>query len=148
MVGVVLQLGGLVGPAPLGWLLDRRGARATLVPAYLLAAACIASIGFMAADSLALTMLVVFAAGFGIIGGQIAANAVVAEAYPTHIRSTGVGWALGIGRIGSIIGPAFAGFLISRQVSITSIFLVSAVPALFAAAAELALPRQQIIATQ
>lgn len=141
MVGVVLQLGGLIGPLPLGWLLDRKGARATLVPAYLLAAACIASIGFMAGTSLALTMLVVFGAGFGVIGGQIAANAVVSGAYPTHIRSTGVGWALGIGRIGSILGPALAGILISRQVSTEHIFLFSAVPALLAAIAAFALPK-------
>ena len=50
----------------------------------------------------------VFAAGFCVIGGQIGANATTAAFYPTQIRSTGVGWALGMGRLGSIFGPRSA----------------------------------------
>jgi len=135
LVGVVLQFGGLIGPAPLGYLLDRFGARATMAPAYILASVAIAMIGVFATTSIPLTMLVVFMAGFGVIGGQTAANAVAADSYPTEIRSTGVGWALGIGRIGSIVGPALAGVLLSMHVSTRNIFFLSAIPALIAAAA-------------
>jgi MFS transporter, AAHS family, 4-hydroxybenzoate transporter len=138
-VGTMLQVGGLVGPIPLGWLFDRTGPRLPMVLAYLLAALCIACIGIFATTSIPLTMLVVFGAGFGVLGGQTAANAVAAANYPTQIRSTGVGWALGIGRVGSIIGPAVAGILIGRHVSLQSIFLLSAVPALLAAVAALGL---------
>jgi AAHS family 4-hydroxybenzoate transporter-like MFS transporter len=74
-------------------------------------------------------------AGAGIIGGQTAANALAAATYPTQIRSTGVGWALGIGRIGSIIGPLVAAALLMAHVSVRGIFLVSAIPALVAAGA-------------
>ncbi|MGE0113279.1 MAG: MFS transporter [Steroidobacteraceae bacterium] len=139
LVGTMLQVGGLCGPLPLGWLLDRSGPRRTMVPAYLLAAACIACIGIFASSSIPLTMLVVFGAGFGVIGGQTAANAVAAMSYPTAARSTGVGWALGIGRVGSIIGPVLAGVLISKNVSIQNIFFLSAIPALCAAVAILGL---------
>ncbi len=80
-------------------------------------------------------MLVIFLAGFGVIGGQTAANAVAATSYPTEIRSTGVGWALGVGRVGSIVGPALAGVLLSMHVSLQNIFLLSAIPAAVGAVA-------------
>jgi AAHS family 4-hydroxybenzoate transporter-like MFS transporter len=139
IIGTMLQVGGLFGALPLGWLLDRGGPRMAMMPAYLLAAVCIACVGIFAAESVSLTLLAVFGAGFGVIGGQTAANAVAASVYPTEVRSTGVGWALGIGRVGSIIGPAFAGVLITRHVAIHDIFFLAAIPALCAALAALGL---------
>lgn len=139
MIGVSLQLGAFLGSIPLGWIMDRFGARLTMFPCYLLAAICIALIGFVASTSIPLTFVVVFLAGLGVIGGQTAANAVAATSYPTEVRSTGVGWSLGIGRIGSIVGPALAGELLAMQVSIREIFLLSAIPAAVGAFASLGL---------
>jgi len=51
--------------------------------------------------------------GFQVIGAQAGLNALAARFYPTQIRSTGVGWALGVGRAGSIVGPAAAGILLT-----------------------------------
>ncbi len=147
-MGVILQLGGFVGAFPLGYLLDRFGARYVMLPAYLLGAAAIAGIGFFATESIQLTMLVVFLAGFGVIGGQTAANAVAAESYPTEIRSTGVGWALGIGRIGSIVGPLVASYLLVLQVTPRDIFYLSAIPAVIAALAVLGLGRTHRLTAQ
>ena len=135
MAGVVLQFGGLVGPAPLGWLLDRFGPRTSMFPAYLLAAVSIACIGVFVSSSIPLTLFVVLLAGVGVIGGQTAANAVAAVSYPTEIRSTGVGWALGIGRVGSIVGPLVAGILLSAHVSVRDIFFLTAIPAVVGACA-------------
>ncbi len=135
LFGVVLQAGGFVGSFPLGWLLDRYGARAVMAPAYLLGAAAIAGIGFFATQDLQITMAIVFLAGFGVIGGQTSANAVAAESYPTEVRSTGVGWALGIGRVGSIVGPMVAGVLVGMNVTPTMIFYLSAIPAVIGALA-------------
>jgi AAHS family 4-hydroxybenzoate transporter-like MFS transporter len=73
--------------------------------------------------------------GFGIIGGQICMNAFAAAIYPTAIRSTGVGWALGVGRLGSIIGPVAGGTLIAKGLSIDEIFVCGALVALAASAA-------------
>jgi AAHS family 4-hydroxybenzoate transporter-like MFS transporter len=137
--GVVLQVGGLVGAPILGYLLDKGGPRASMAPAYALSALCIALIGVFASSSTLLTMLVVFGAGLGVIGGQTAANATAAMVYDTSVRSTGVGCALGVGRIGSILGPLIAGLLLTAQVSIQNIFFLSAVPALIAAVAAFAL---------
>jgi AAHS family 4-hydroxybenzoate transporter-like MFS transporter len=72
-----------------------------------------------------------------VVGGQIGANALTANSYPTAIRSTGVGWALGIGRIGSIIGPIIGGLLLSLRWPVRQIFLVAAVPVLIASVAAL-----------
>ncbi|MCG8505173.1 MAG: MFS transporter, partial [Sphingomonadales bacterium] len=63
------------------------------------------------------------------------ANALAADFYPTAARATGIGWALGIGRIGSIIGPFAGGVLIALAWRTGDIFLVSALPALVASAA-------------
>jgi AAHS family 4-hydroxybenzoate transporter-like MFS transporter len=135
VLGSLLQVGALLGTLLCGTTLDRFGGNAVLVPAYVLGAASNAAIGVFSSTSLPLTTLAVILAGAGIIGGQTAANALAAGAYPTQIRSTGVGWALGIGRVGSIIGPLVAAGLLMAHVSVRGIFLVSAIPALIAAAA-------------
>jgi MFS transporter, AAHS family, 4-hydroxybenzoate transporter len=65
--------------------------------------------------------------------------------YPTAIRATGIGWALGVGRVGSIVGPSVGGLLLSLQWTPDRIFLAGAAPAMCAAAAILAanaLPRR------
>jgi AAHS family 4-hydroxybenzoate transporter-like MFS transporter len=135
ILGSLLQVGALVGTLLCGAGLDRFGGNAMLVPAYVMGGASIAAIGVFSSGNLVLTTIAVVMAGAGIIGGQTAANALAAAAYPTQIRSTGVGWALGIGRIGSILGPLVAAGLLTLHVSVRGIFLVSAIPALVAAGA-------------
>ena len=105
------QIGGAVGAILLGRVLDRYLSFSVLACTYLFAAICIFMIGESGA-SIGLLMLSVTLAGFGVVGGQTSSNALTAEFYPTAIRSTGVGWALGIGRIGSIIGPTLGGALL------------------------------------
>jgi AAHS family 4-hydroxybenzoate transporter-like MFS transporter len=81
-----------------------------LTTAYAFAALLVAAIG--AVGTTALLMLVIFAAGFFVIGTQYCMNALAASFYPTRLRSTGVGWALGIGSIGSIVGPVVGGIVL------------------------------------
>jgi AAHS family 4-hydroxybenzoate transporter-like MFS transporter len=88
--------------------------------------------------SLAMLIATVSAAGFCVIGGQNSANALTSEFYPTAIRSTGVGWAFGIGRIGSIVGPLLGGVLLSFAGDARCVFWAAAVPALIATAAAFA----------
>jgi AAHS family 4-hydroxybenzoate transporter-like MFS transporter len=85
--------------------------------------------------------MAIFAAGFCVVGGQIAANALAAAFYPTSVRASGVGWALGIGRIGSIIGPLVGGALLSAKWSTASVFGAAAAAALCAALAAFSLSR-------
>jgi AAHS family 4-hydroxybenzoate transporter-like MFS transporter len=139
VVGAMLQVGGVVGTFTLGHFIDRFSFRA-LALTYLLAAVAVAAIGY-SGHSTGLATLAIFCAGFCIVGGQIASNALAATYYPTSARSTGIGWALGIGRAGSIVGPLVGGALIALAWGTQSLFLAAAVPALVAAFAAFLLNR-------
>jgi AAHS family 4-hydroxybenzoate transporter-like MFS transporter len=130
LVGTLFQVGGVFGTF-FGWMVDRLGAGLTIVSAYATGAVAIVCIG-LAGASLPLLVVTVLLAGFGIIGGQSATNARAAISYPTQIRSTGVGWATGIGRIGSIIGPTLAGVIVQATGSTESIFFLAVIPPLCA----------------
>ena len=137
IIGSMLQVGGLVGTFALGRVIDRFSFRA-LAATYLLAAVAVAAVGLVHRSVPGVT-LAIFASGFCIVGGQVAANALASAAYPTAARATGVGWALGIGRVGSIVGPLIGGLLLSLHWSTEGLFGVAAIPALGAAAAALVL---------
>jgi AAHS family 4-hydroxybenzoate transporter-like MFS transporter len=132
LAGTLLQVGGVVGTLTLGRLIDKRGFVPVLVTSFLFAVFSIALIGQLS-TSLTLLFIVIFIAGFCIVGGQPAVNAMSASYYPTSLRATGIGWGLGIGRIGSIIGPVLGGQLISQNWSSASLFLAAAVPAFISA---------------
>jgi MFS transporter, AAHS family, 4-hydroxybenzoate transporter len=139
IIGSMLQVGGVVGTMALGTIIDRFSFRAlTLV--YFAAVFAIGAIG-QSGHSAILVTIAIFAAGFCIVGGQIAANALAASVYPTAVRATGVGWALGIGRIGSIIGPLIGGLLLAAQWSTGSVFATAAAAAFCAALAAFTLSR-------
>ncbi len=138
-IGAMLQVGGVVGTFALGRIIDRFSFRA-LALTYLCAAIAVAAIG-LSGHAIPLVTAAIFAAGFCIVGGQIAANALTATFYPTAIRATGMGWALGIGRIGSIVGPLIGGAMLASHVDIQTLFLVAAIPALVAGAMALLLAR-------
>jgi MFS transporter, AAHS family, 4-hydroxybenzoate transporter len=138
-IGALLQVGGFIGALTLGNFIDRFSFRALAVT-YLLASFAIIAIGF-SGHSIALAAVAIACAGFCIVGGQTASNALAATYYPTRVRSTGVGWALGIGRIGSIIGPLAGGVILARNAGVEMLFISAAVPALLACVASFALSR-------
>jgi AAHS family 4-hydroxybenzoate transporter-like MFS transporter len=138
-IGAMLQVGGVTGTFTLGNFIDRFSYRA-LALTYLFAAVAITAIGF-SGHSIALATAAIFCAGFCVVGGQIASNALAATYYPTAMRSTGVGWALGIGRVGSIVGPLVGGVMISNHVDVEALFTTAAVPALCACLAAFGLGR-------
>jgi MFS transporter, AAHS family, 4-hydroxybenzoate transporter len=138
-IGSMLQVGGVVGTLALGSVVDRFSFRA-LGLIYFFGVFAVAAIGQLGHSTM-LVGIAIFAAGFCIIGGQIAANGLTAGYYPTAVRATGVGWALGMGRIGSIVGPLVGGFLLSAKWSTASVFLAAAAAALCAALVCFALGR-------
>jgi AAHS family 4-hydroxybenzoate transporter-like MFS transporter len=79
--------------------------------------------------------------GFGVAGSQNSLNTVSGMLYPTAIRSTGVGWSMGIGRIGSIVGPTLGGVLVAAHWDVSMIINVQAIPTLVAALCVLGIPR-------
>src|SRR4030088_960018 len=138
-IGSMLQVGGVVGTFALGSIIERFLFRA-LALVYFVAVFAVGAIGQLGHSAVFVTMAI-FAAGFCIVGGQIAANALAATFYPTSVRATGVGWALGIGRVGSIIGPLVGGALLIARWSPGSVFMAAAGAALCAAVAAFSLSR-------
>jgi AAHS family 4-hydroxybenzoate transporter-like MFS transporter len=139
LIGSMLQVGGIVGTFALGSIIDRFSFRA-LALLYFIAVFAVGAIGQLG-HSAVLVTVAIFAAGFCVVGGQIAANALAAAFYPTAVRATGVGWALGIGRVGSIVGPLVGGMLLSMKWSTAAVFMAAAAAALCAALAAFSLSR-------
>lgn len=136
----LLNLGGIGGGILLAALVRRYGPYRTLGTAFVLVAGIVAALAHVTALP-RLTLPAIFLAGAGVVGAQFCLNALAAEAYPTAIRATGVGWALGIGRIGSVAGPLLGGLLLGWGWSPDQLVLACAIPALVTAAAILGLAR-------
>lgn len=117
----IFNLGGVLGGITLSFICDRYGTSRVLVFVFLLAAVAIAAIATFF-DTLQLVLFFVFFAGIGVVGSQFFLNVIAAAFYPTSIRSTGLGWALGAGRIGAIVAPLLGGVLMKLGWNATSIF--------------------------
>ena len=132
LVGTMEQVAGMIGGFSLGLFVQRFGFVRVLTTCFALGCINIALIGH---PGISLTMLfvVVFLAGFGVVGGQTAINALSATYYPTDLRATGIGAGLGIGRIGAIVGPVVGGILMSQHLPSQKLFYVAAIPALISA---------------
>ncbi len=134
----MLQIGGVVGTFLLSPFIRKFGFNVVLSISFTIACISIALIG-QPGLSVALVLAFVFGAGFGVPGSQAGLNAFSAVYYPTDLRATGVGAGLGIGRIGSIVGPYIAGTLLLHHWSTHDLFLAAAIPAMLSAVVMLAL---------
>jgi len=128
LMGTTLQAGGILGALTLGRCIDRFGFYRVLAPSFLLGAVMIAAVGQPALPVVVECMVVLFA-GVAILGGQPGINALATSVYPTQLRATGVGWCLGIGRAGSIVGPMAAAQLIAHNYTNDILFMFAAIPA-------------------
>jgi AAHS family 4-hydroxybenzoate transporter-like MFS transporter len=127
--GALLQGGGGIGGLIICWLSDKKS-MLFIALAFCLASPLIILIPRMRGFSL---LMLAFMVGFFLVGGQIGLNSIAGTIYPTDIRSTGAGWALGIGRIGSILGPVLGGVLISAHLPIRLLFVYTALVVLLCA---------------
>jgi MFS transporter, AAHS family, 4-hydroxybenzoate transporter len=138
-VAVMYQVGGTIGALAIGRLMDKANPTAVLASSYALGAVFLVATGMATGTWLAATVMGV---GFCISGSQIGANAFVARYYPTSSRVTGISWALGIGRLGSVVGALVGGVLLSANISFPALFAIVAAPAAIAALAIYACGRQ------
>src|SRR5207244_9892260 len=106
LVGTTLQIGGTLGTFLFAWLIGRVGFVPVLGTAFTIACLSIAFIG-QPALPLSFLFMVVFTAGFCVVGGQGAVNALAATYYPTHLSLTGVGLGFGIVRVGGMFVKFF-----------------------------------------
>ncbi len=120
---VILNVGGAIAPFVLAKLIRYWGTKTVLTICCALGGVSMMAIGQFG-SSINAVMTLSFFAGFFIVGGQVSLNALSSYMYPTHIRSTGVGWALGVGRMGSIVGPLLAGALVAAALGLSTNFIV------------------------
>jgi AAHS family 4-hydroxybenzoate transporter-like MFS transporter len=125
-------IGGIVAAFAIGPAMDRLGAYGSLAVVYFAGVVFVALLGPAISAPSWVLLVAAFCAGFCISGGQKSVIALTAIFYPAPIRSTGVGWALGIGRLGGIGGPLLVGVLLGYQLSAESLFYAAAVPMLLA----------------
>ena len=125
-------IAGIVSAFIVGPLMDRFGPYRVTIALFLLAALFRSLLGVsLAFDSAGLVLAAAFAAGFCTSSIQKAHNALSVYFYPVALRSTGLGWGLGVGRSGAIVGPVLFGYLLgSLQWSATAVFCVTAIPLL------------------
>ena len=130
---MLFSLGGIAGSFIEGTFMNRWGQFNVLLTEFLCTTLLIASLAY--SSSFPLTMTITFVLGFVVQGAQGGLSAVAATFYPISIRSTGIGWCLGVGRIGSIVGPMIGGVMLKLDWTPREIFLAGSIPALCAAAA-------------
>jgi AAHS family 4-hydroxybenzoate transporter-like MFS transporter len=133
------HVGGTVGGLLVSVLLDRFGF-VVIAVLFVCAAPAIAAIGGSTMSYAALAPLATIA-GLTVLGAQFGNNAAAGLLYPTQFRSKGVGWALGIGRFGAMVGPLLGGYLIQMHLPMRALFLAASAPMWIGAVAALILVR-------
>jgi MFS transporter, AAHS family, 4-hydroxybenzoate transporter len=123
-------IGGIVAALVIGPAMDRLGAYRSLAVLYLLGVAFVAFMGMAINSSKWVLLTATFSIGVCVSGGQKSAIALAAIFYPPALRSTGVGRALGLGRLGGIGGPLVMGALLGAGIGSSSIFYFAALPML------------------
>src|SRR6202049_3413682 len=120
---LVLNVGAMIGAVGGGWLADKFHIKYVLTAMYALAAISITLLGYKMPTEL--LFIIVGLAGASTIGTQIGANAYTGQFYPMAIRSTGLGWALGVGRTGAILAPIVIGVLVGMNLPLPQNFIRS-----------------------
>ncbi|WP_053160583.1 aromatic acid/H+ symport family MFS transporter [Pseudomonas sp. P1.8] len=132
---VVLNVGAIIGAVAGGWLGDRIGIAKVLFAYFSCGALALSLLALKA--PLPVLYLLIAIAGACTIGTQILANACTVQFYPPEVRATGLGWAMGVGRTGAIIGPLLGGVLQASSLPLQANFLIFAIPGLVGAIAVL-----------
>jgi predicted MFS family arabinose efflux permease len=140
--GAIYNIGAFVGVTLIGIAGTHFDLR-RLILGYMSAAAVTLVLFGSVTMPLIATLATAFLIGVFVQGGFNGCYPLAASLYPPEARGTGIGWAMGVGRIGAVIGPMLGGFLLAAKVSLPVIFGVFAVPAVIAGicAAMIRLPK-------
>ena len=141
---VAFNLGAIIGVVLLGYLSDKKGLRPLIFWFLVIGAVLMLAYG-IAPTIVAILLVLYFLLGFFVDGGFAGLYAVAARIYPTEIRTTGIGWAIGAGRTGAIAGPVIGGLLIGMGLPIAITFMIFSVPLIIAAFATYAIKSPELI---
>jgi MFS transporter, AAHS family, 4-hydroxybenzoate transporter len=126
-VGIALNIGAALGTIGLGLVSKRLGLKKTVL-FFMLSAFIVMIVYGNITLSPYLIFALIFLIGISVQGGFNGIYPTLARVYPTEIRSTGVGFAVGIGRFGAILGPSIFGLLSDQNLSTGALFTVFSVP--------------------
>lgn len=141
LASVAFSVGGIFGAIGLARIIDKDKSYRGLVVTFFLSAVSIGAIGFLASNWYGL-LAITFVTGLLTVGANIVLSAYSSTVYPTSIRSTGVGWVIGWGRVGAIAGALFGTALVAAGVTIETAYLIAAIPSIIGGVA-IALVRAQ-----
>ncbi len=133
--GAVFNLGSFFGIVCLGYISTWFGLKRMIFIFLILSAVLMVVFGVFR-FGLVMYMTVLFVLGFFVQGGFVGLYSVAARLYPVEIRTTGVGWGIGLGRFGAILAPTLGGIAIGMQLPVALVFIVFALPFIIAAFAE------------
>ena len=140
--GSIFNVGAFFGIVLQGYFSSKIGLKKTISIFLLLTFLLMASFKiFIGTDVL---LLIYFLLGFSLQGGFVGLYAVAARLYPTEFKTTGVGWAIGMGRIGGILAPLIGGLFISIGLSLSANFFIFSIPALLASILTYFMPSRDI----
>jgi MFS family permease len=128
------MLGGATGGAVYGVLTHWFGIKPVTIGA-LLGSFVMVSIFGRTAPDLNMLALVAGITGFFINGAAVAFYVILARAFPVHVRASGTGFGIGMGRAGAVVGPAMAGILFADGTPLATVMILMATGSLFAASA-------------
>jgi len=130
---IVFNVGAIAGAIFGGWLSDKVNIKRVLIAFYIVGAVALSLMGYT--KSTVSLFAVVFVVGASTLGTQLLAYAYAGDFYPHAIRSTGVGFASGVGRVGAIVAPVLIGWLVSLKLPLEQNFMAIGVAGLIGAAA-------------
>jgi benzoate transport len=135
--GTIFNVGAFLGTVVLG-LITARFKLQRVVMIFLFAAAGAMILFGSVAMPVPLVLAVAFLIGFLLQGGFNGIYPLAARLYPAEVRSTGIGWTMGVGRLGAVMGPFVGGILIARETPLPLLFAIFAAPAVIAGCCALA----------
>ena len=141
--GVILSIGGVLGGITVGWVASR--IYVLKVGAFVMLGS-VASMAVFGSLPVAITpmLVVTFVIGIFLSGSMISLYAAVPDMYPVQIRNTALGWALGVGRLGAVLGPNLAGLMIQIGWERLALYLAMSLPMFLAVFAAVSLTRSGV----
>ncbi len=136
--GTIFNAGAFAGILTQGYFSSRFGLRKTIGTIFIITAVLMACFGLFLGSDILLLLLGLL--GFGIQGGFVGLYALSARIYPAQFRTTGIGWAMGVGRFGGIAGPLAGGLLIGFGLGLVASFILFSIPALLAGLITMKIP--------
>jgi AAHS family 4-hydroxybenzoate transporter-like MFS transporter len=131
---IIGYFGGAAGTLAMGWLMDRVNPYWLIAGYFVVDAAAILSLGYIPPQTAIAFVTALIVWNFCQVGGQTGINNLATLSYPPEMRSSGIGWAGGVGRLGGIVFPFLGGLALAAALPLQTIMIATAVPAILVAA--------------